>query len=1044
MQMHKRWSAKSHLLGSASAVLMAAGAQAAYAADAENAANDDLTLIEEAEVQTAQAQTQAQAQVEEELEEIVVTGSRLSGTNITSPVPVVQVSSEEIDVRGAVRIEDVLNILPQAVAGQTSEVSNGASGTSTLNLRGLGAIRTLTLIDGKRLPFGSPVISAPNLDIVPTQLIERVDIVTGGASAVYGSDALGGVANFILKDDFEGIEIDAQVGFHQTANDNSFSENIIEAAGGAAAGFENPDSASDGRDVFAAVTMGANTADGKGNITMHFTYQNQNEILQRDRDISACAVNNSTAAGSFGGLACVGSTNFRRFTTNEPVTLADGSQAVDLFQTETGELIPFDSNDPTQSFNFGPLNFFQRPNERFTFYTQGHYDITDDVELYGTLSFMNNDTDAQIAPSASFNRPFDVNCDNPLLDDAPAGQLGTLFDVFNCAEVLEAFENGERDSVDIPFTNSHRNVEGGPRLTSIDNTTWRAIVGFRGELANGFEWDTFGQFSRVLLTDTSRRDLNFNRVQQALFVVEDENGNIVCRDQTGGCVPWNIFSRTPNGETLVTDAAVDFIQGTGIVTGETEQQIVGGTIQGDLGQYDVKTPFADSGVQLLVGWEYREDSLEVVPDDISQVPAGRGLTGVGGGTLPVEGKLEVVEGFFETQIPLVENAPFAESWTLNGAYRRSQYNTKGRDQARGVDVSNDFNTDTWFVGTTWSPEDDLRIRAQFQRSVRAPNVIELFTGQNTGLFAAPGDPCAGPNPSATFEQCARTGLSQSQFGLVPVQTAGQFNQVTGGNPELEPEVGDTITVGAIWTPSAVPGFSLAIDYFNIEIEDQIDTIPPQTTLNRCLETGNPQFCDLIQRDRFGSLFLDNSNFEGIQATNVNIATLETSGVDFTIKYDLDLADIGLDNVGSLNFDYVSTWTTEFETVPLPGADVIDCQDRFGDACGTPQPAYSHRMLATWNAPGGLQLTTTWRYFGSTDFGPVGSVAPSVPDETIESQNQFDLVLRWQANDNLRFRLGANNLFDNTPPVSSEGANGNTFPSVFDVDRFIFFGVNIAI
>jgi len=1074
MEKFARRNAKFYLLGSASAFLMAAGAQAAYAEESAEAANDDLTLIEEAEVQTAQAaQAQAQAQVEEELEEIVVTGSRLAGTNITSPVPVVQVGSEEIEARGVIRVEDMLNILPSVIAGQTSEVSNGATGTSNLNLRGLGATRTLVLIDGKRLPFGSSLTSPANLDIIPSRLVERVDIVTGGASAVYGSDAVAGVANFILKRDFEGVEIDGQVGFNHNRNNNSFMEEVLGKSG-----LESPSSNADGRDVFATLTLGSNTADNKGNVTAFISYQNQNTTLQGNRDISACAL---FAPGSVlpgdvdvNDVACVGSSNFRRFT---PTLPNEEGEAIpfDVFQQDDGTLVPF-VNSPDTTFNFGPPNFFQRPSERFTLNGKGHYEITDNMEVFADLTFMNNNTDAQIAPSATFNRPLDVNCNNPLLfsadtnfpEDSLAGGRDNLFELFRCDEVLAArdqamamgnanFTNpvtGQEVSVtdiDVPFTNSFRNVEGDPRSLEFDVTTWRIVTGFRGSLMDTFDWELFGQFSRTVDQRISTGDLNIPRVQDALFVIEDPTnpGNLICdpaRDPADGCVPFNIFDRSPEGNALITQEAIDFVQGVGIVNGKTEQQIVGGTIQGDLTEYGLASPFAQQGVSALLGWEYRQDKLSRQPDDISQISGGRGLSGVGGGTLPVEGKLQVAEIFMETQIPIVQDKPFLKDLSLNGAYRRSFYTTKGQDTFIDEFVSNDFGTDTFFVGGSWTPTNDIRLRAQFQRTIRAPTVIDLFTGANTGLFGMSGDPCAGANPERTLEECARTGVTPGQFGNIPEQPAQQFNLVSGGNSQLEPEVSDTITLGGVFTPRFVPGLSIAVDYFNIEIEEAIGVIPPATSVTRCLDSGDPRFCDLIQRDRFGSLFLDNSNFEGVRATNVNIATLETKGVDINAQYSLDLNDLGLNDLGSLNFDYNATVVTTFENIPLPGANVIDCKGKFDSGtCTTPQPEYAHRLLTTWNISGPLQLTTTWRFVGSTDFN---GTAPSPIDEKLESRNYLDLVIRYQMTDNLMFRLGSNNLLGKDAPITTQAGdttgNGNTFPGVFDVDRFIFFGVNIAI
>ncbi|MBK5910811.1 hypothetical protein CCR85_04800 [Rhodothalassium salexigens] len=979
-----------------------------------------------------------------EVEEIVVTGSRLATTNVSSPVPVVQIGAGQIDSRGVVRVEEVLNVLPSSFGDQTSTAGNGATGTSSVNLRGLGAVRTLPLIDGKRMPFGSDATAAPNLDMVPTQLIERVDVVTGGASAIYGSDAVAGVVNFVLKDDFEGIEVDGQVGFHHAGNNNSFMEAVTGADG-----YPQPDSTMDGRDVFVTMTMGANSADGRGNITAHVAYQNQNAILQGDRDISACGIAGSS---SDLGISCVGSSNYRRFNTDEGA----------MFLEEDGTLVPL-VGGPEQTYNYAPLNHFQRPNERFNIYTRGHYDLSDNVTAFMDLSFMNNNTKAQLAPSASFNRAFQINCDNPLLQNGagPDGAGTSFYDALGCAAIIDAYENGERDDMDRQFFNSHRNVEGQPRETEYDNTSWRVVTGLRGSVLDNFDWEVFGQFSRVKSQDIMRNDLNFNRVQQALFAVEGENGQIVCdpeRNPDKGCVPWNIFGRTADGDSMVTQAATDFIQGVGMSIGETNQRVVGGTIGGDFGRYGLASPFAEDGVSMLVGLEYRKDELSRTPDDISQVVGGMGLTGGGGGTLPVEGNVEVVEMFMEAQIPLVQDAFLIRELSLNGAYRRSQYETNGDDPISGDPTSNSFGTNTFFVGGNYAPVDDIRFRVQFQRAIRAPNVINLFTTQNTNLVdLAAGantlfDPCASGvdddgnpiAPAATREQCARTGVTDELYGNIEDNPAGQYNVVTSGNAQLKPEVSDTFTVGTVWTPSYLPGFSLAIDYFNITIDDAISEIPAQTTLDSCIATGDERFCGLIQRDSLGTLWLDNSNFEGIRTPLDNIAQLKTTGVDFSMKYGFDLESIGLGNSGSLNFDYNATWLRSNSFTPIEGTPEVECQGFYRGGCGVPNPEYRHLFLATWNTPWAVDVTATWRYFGDTELN-AGTANPI--DAVLESRNYLDMVVRWQATEYAEFRLGANNLLGKDAPISTSAGNapgnGNTFPASYDIDRYIFFGINLS-
>jgi len=973
---------------------------------------------------TAVAQDRDEQQNEREtadVERIVVTGTRLTtNPNVEAPNPVLSVGPEEIEARGTVRVEDLTNQLPQVFAAQASEVSNGATGTAQLDLRGLGPVRTLVLVDGRRLPYGDSSSSAPNLDLVPTRLVERIDIVTGGASAVYGSDAVAGVANFILVRDFEGIEVDVQGSFNQAGNERSFFENVL-----AAADQPIPDGTIDGRGINLSLTMGANSADGRGNGTLFFNYENLNAITQDGRTESACSMGPSTGPNSFGGVGCVGSANFRAF----------GGPGGFGFQQEDGTIVPF-VGGPAQTFNFGPFNFFQRPRERFQIWTKAHYELSDDIEAFADLSFVNVSSDAQIAPSASFGGNWTINCANPFIQDTPGLRLTELF---GC---VPDPETGEIPTDATGLFASHRMVEGGPRTSILDNTAFRTIGGLRGVLFEDFEFEIFGQFSRARDTDISINDLVVDNVQDAFLVVEDDNGHPVCRSGNPGCVPFNIFQRGPNGESLVTEAQVDFVSGIGITTGETEQMVFGGDIQTDLGNYGIQSPLADAGVGFLVGGEYREDSLTARPDQISQQPDG-GFTGVGGPTLPVSGEVRVSELFLESQVPLVSDRPFIERLAIGGAYRYSEYKTDGGN------AENEFSTDTFHVFANWSPIEDLRLRGQFQRAVRAPNVIQLFTPQGTalpnlttneaGLF----DPCATASPSATPEECARSGVTPGQYGNIIDVIAGQTQSITSGNPNLQPEESDTITIGAILSPEAVPGLTVSIDYFDIEVEDAIQAgIPAQTTLDQCLETGDPLFCDLIQRGPRGSL---NAGIPGVgfDQTNINIASLNTSGFDFQVVYDLDFRDLGLENTGSLRMDYAATWLDELSTTPAPGVAPIECAGQHAGSCRIPSPDYRHRMLNTWTTPWDFTVDITWRFFSSTDNNAGPNVNPPV-DREIDTMQYLDLAVRYDFSDRVRFRAGVNNVTGtDIPVVTSAGppsGNGNSYPNLFDTGRFFFFGM----
>ena len=970
-------------------------------------------------------------------EEIVVTGTRLTKSNISSPVPLVQVGEQEIDNRGIARLEDILNILPSIFVAQTSEVANGATGTGTLDLRGLGSNRTLVLLDGKRLPFGSASSSAANIDFIPSQLVSRIDVVTGGASAVYGSDAVSGVVNFITKRDFEGFELEAQFGINHNSNDNGFMENIL-----AAARLRNPDGHWGGEDYFVTGLFGANLHDGKGNVTAFFSYSQQEELIGADRDTGACTLGTSSGEFSFEGIGCIGSSNFRRF-------LLGPSGGV--FQQEDGTLTQFQGG-PAETYNFGERNHYQRPIERWNINASGYYGITEDIEVYADLGFMNNITSAQIAESASFFRPFQTNCDNPLLQNGlgPNGDgVGTFFTLLNCEANLA---DGDDSNNDITFRNSHRNVEGDPRISIFDVTTWRVVAGFRGDINENFAFDNFVQYASTRLIDTSINDLNFNRVQQALFVVEDDNSNAVCRDSSGGCVPWNIFGRGANGESLVTPAQTAFIQGTGITTGDTRQFILGGTIEGDLTDYGFKVPGAEDGISALIGYEYREDSLERVPDDISQIPGGRGLTGTGGATLPISGDISVFEVFGEMQVPILQNKPFAQELGVSAGFRYSDYETAGDDPQTRQPTLNKFSAETWFVGASWTPVEDIRLRANFSRAIRAPNVFDLFVGANTGLFdlAAGGnglfDPCAsapGIDPARSAEQCARTGVTATQYGNIVDNPAGQFNLITGGNADLVAETSEAITLGAVITPQAMPGLTIAVDYFDIKIDEAISTVPAQTTLTRCLDSGDDIFCNLIQRDTLGSLWVSNDapggGLAGISQQNANLARLSTRGFDMNVTYTYETSYFG-----SFNVDYQATILDKLERVPFEGADSIKCAGLYAGQCGAPNSKYRHRFLAGWTMDD-YTLALTWRHYGATDLdGEPGSDL----DAKIETRNYFDLVFNYNATDNVGLRFGVNNVFAQDPPLSTNvgtgTGNNNTYPGLYDVSRFLFFGVKVTL
>jgi iron complex outermembrane recepter protein len=379
----------------------------------------------------------------------------------------------------------------------------------------------------------------------------------------------------------------------------------------------------------------------------------------------------------------------------------------------------------------------------------------------------------------------------------------------------------------------------------------------------------------------------------------------------------------------------------------------------------------------------------------------------------------------------------AQDVTVTGSYRWSDY-------------SLDETTNTYGVGLDWQIVDDVRLRGSYQHAVRAPNVIELFSAAGLGLFDMSRDPCSttegGLPPTATLEQCRRTGLADALYGGDLDSSAGQYNAIFGGNPDLAPEEADTWTVGVVLTPTFVDGLSMTIDYWNITVEDTIGTVPPATALDQCLATGAAEYCNLITRDSQGTLWLLSE--AQIIATNVNIGETKTSGWDVGLNYDLPMNDWG-----SLRFAFMGTLLDEYLVTPLPGVSEYDCAGLFGTLCGTPLPEIRTRLRTTWATPWDVDVSLNWRYFDSVDIESSSSDAdlndPTLIfplDKTLDAQNYFDLAVTYTYAEKYTFTGGINNLMDETPPLSGQVGtgfgNGNTYPQVYDaLGRYVFFSLS---
>jgi outer membrane receptor protein involved in Fe transport len=925
--------------------------------------------------------------------EITVTGTRIQQPGLISTSPVTTVDSDEIRLQGATNIENVLNRLPQVTADANENVSNGSDGTARVNLRNLGSNRNLVLVNGQRLL----PIQATDVNFLPSFLVDRVDVMTGGASAVYGSDAISGVVNFVLRKDLNGVLADVQYGFSNHHNDDQARRALISASG-----YQNAlSSPIDGQRFDANIAVGKNFADGRGNIMAYFGYREVQPITQANRDVSACALdptNNNTE------FTCGGSSN-NEFGLFQPLTGPNAGVAFNNTRDGAKTWVPYNSGF---RYNYAPLNYFQRNDKRYTAGAFARFEADPAAEFYASFMFMDDRTNSQVAPSALFQgTTYTINCNNPLIS-AQQGQLlcGAAYGTAATQDLFIGYR---------PVAAPAR-----PRRDDLRHTDFRVAGGVRGEIAPGISYDVNGLFSRVLFNENYQNDIDPVRANRGLNVV-NVNGVPTCRSVVDGsdpaCVPLNVFQYAG-----LTAESLDYIYSPTFTRGMDKETVLSGTVTADLTSYGVQSPWAEQGLGIVLGVEHRRESLVFHADALAQQK----------GTLEARGAFNVTEFFTEVRLPIFEDRPFAEELTLTGGYRYSKYSTR------------DEGISTYKGEIAWAPIRDIRFRAGYNRAIRAPNISELFAAQGLGNISAQ-DPCSGATPSATATQCAATGVSAAQYGHIIECPSEVCVAQGGGNPALRPEQADTYTAGVVLAPRFLRRFSLSIDYFDIKVRDYISSIPASLTISQCIATGDPFFCSLFHRDpRTGVLFGEQGY---VISTTQNTGSLKTSGFDIGANYAVDTG------VGGFSLAFIGTWLKELRTEPLPGLGSYDCVGLFGPTCGQPSPEWRHQARLSWSDKADIaSVSLNWRYIGPTKLtnntdDPFLTGPAYVLNASLPAYSYFDLALSAKVQKNIAFRLGVNNLLDKDPPAVAQGllysfGNGNTYPGVYDVaGRTFFIGLN---
>lgn len=773
----------------------------------------------------ALAQPAATAAVEEEA--IVITGSRIVTRDLRSTSPITTTDSEELTLQGVVNVEEALVEIPQAVPGVSSSNNNGSNGTTTVNLRGLGDVRTLVLVDGKRwTPAGNTGVV--DLNTIPTMLIKRVEVVTGGASAVYGSDALAGVVNFILDDKFEGLKLNV-------------SNQITERG--------------DGFTVDANLVAGGSFADGRGHATIWGGYTKRDPVFQGNRDFSRFAL---AANRTDDGVIESGSTT--SFPTNI-VLSAPGNRGID---TDGDGVVSFGPNGELVAqqsvFNTNPINFLQVPQERVTAGAMFTYDLTPSVEAFGRLTFSNNRVSTQLAPSGTFFASFFLNPDNPFL---PAATVAALR--------AEAGPGGTDATGNLRAQIGYRFAS--PRRSDFSRNAYQVQGGLRGSLGS-WQWEAYGQYSRTEQQTALTGDGDLAKIQQALQV-RNVAGTPQCINTAGGCAPLNIFTNNPDS---VSAEALKFIGLDLQIQATTEQSVFGGSFAGDLGE-TFRSPLAASPIGVAVGVEYRREASAFRPD--ANYAAGRSA---GFGTQAVVvGDFNVKEIFGEVRVPLIEDRPFFRSLTIEGGYRISDYSTSA-GTVHTYKIGGDWAP---FDGVRFRGLYQRAVRAPNINELFQPQIETAVTGSDPCAGTAPaatraiceavGVPAgrygAVPLPPA--------GQFQGFIGGNPdlsVETSDTYTLGVVLNPTFVPNLTVTVDYYSVAIADSIEslagGAQNALNACYLTLKDP-DSV----------------FCQRVVRDPVnGSLF--GGNETGVYATLVNTGFIKTTGFDLALNYQIGLGDLG--------------------------------------------------------------------------------------------------------------------------------------------------------
>jgi len=975
-----------------------------------------------------------QAMAQEALgEEVIVTGTRIMRQDYVSTSPVVTLSSEVFEMSGEPQIEKILNELPQLVPSITTTSNNPSNGgQANINLRGLGTARTLVLLDGTRMQ-PSNVGGVIDLNTIPAALIDSVEILTGGASSVYGSDAIAGVVNFRMKRDFEGVQFGIQYGVTEQE---------------------------DGETVAADVTMGGNFADDRGNAVVALSYDDRKEVLAGARPFGEVSLSRIlTPSGS--GTVPDGSVSWGA---NAPTQAALDAvfagygvaagvvpPAATIGINPNGTVFSFgrgttaqpvanylgDTSDPgfnplSYSYNFGPVNYLQLPLTRRQAAAFIRYDLVpDSVELYSRVTYTTYSADQQLAATPISSG---LGTSVPVTNSQIPADLRTLLMNRGCSPTAPVVPGspcpGGTQNVaqrDANFTLGRRTVEVGARTQDNSYDVAQALIGVKGDLPNDWRWDVYGSWGHLQNVNIQGGNVSRSRMNSALI-----NPAFFASQGCTAFNPFGVGNITPECAKAIAIRASNIL--------ETEQLNLEASLTGSL--FDMPA----GPLQFAVGAAYLETKADFRPDEFL---ASGDVVGFNA-QQPVSGKIDVMEPFVEFAVPLLSEQPFANYLGLELGYRYSDYNLAGE-------------VDTYKVALQWRPVESFQFRASYNRAIRAPGISELFLPQQEN-FPSYSDPCNitsskrlgadgvvggtganadGPDYVQVTALCQASGIPA---GTLPtyIQTFPQARAFVGGNTELDPETADTYTLGVAWQSQAqsewAQDLSISVDYYNYEIEEVISSLSVTSIIGRCFNDlgSNPtydlnnQFCQLFTRD--ATTFRP----DNVKTTTLNLAGREHEGVDLQVDWGIPLSAMGAsESAGDLSFRLL--WTHLLNKADQEtSADLFYSYDgTISQTVGSANPTDKAVLTTTWKV-GDFSVRYNLRFIDRMDVvnndaafsSPTIGVRPWVP-----SYVYHDLAARWE-HDKYSATLGVNNIADKDPPIyttdAQAGIQSNTDPSTYDV------------